>query len=268
MITILGADGFIGSHLVRRLQELRLACHAPERKENLPASNLGDVIYCIGLTSDFRSRPFDTVTAHVCKLLEVLRNFEFDSLLYVSSTRLYGTRPGMATEEEALQIAPLNPNDLYNISKALGESLSFACGKKVRVARLSNVYGNDFTSNNFLSSIITEAISTKNVTLQTSGDSEKDYININDAVDGLIKIALGGRYDVYNVASGTNVSNEVLVKKIGDLTGCGIHIDPGAPRVSFPRIDIERIRGEFGFKPSNVLDDLAQLIESYKRYGA
>lgn len=268
MITILGAYGFIGSHLVNRLRELRIACHAPEKMEDLPAGNLGDVIYCIGLTSDFRSRPFDTVTAHVCKLLEVLRDCEFDSLLYLSSTRLYGARLGMATEEEALQFAPLNPDELYNISKALGESLSFACGKKVRVARLSNVYGNDFASNNFLSSIIKEAISTKNVTLQTGGDSEKDYININDAVFGLVKIALGGRYDVYNVASGINVSNSVLVKKIGDLTGCVIHIVPGAPRISFPRIDIERIRGEFGFKPSNLLDDLPKLIESYKRHGA
>jgi len=270
-ITILGASGFIGSRLVQRLGELGLACQAPRRTDDLSAANLGDVIYCIGLTSDFRSRPFDTVNAHVCKLLEVLQTCKFDSLLYLSSTRIYGTHLSpartIATEEDVLQLAPMNPDHFYNISKAMAESLLFASRKKVRVARLSNVYGNNFASNTFLSSIIREAIFTKNITLETAADSEKDYISINDAVDGLIKIAVSGRHDVYNVASGTNVSHGQLVKNIAELTGCEVHIPPEAPTVSFPRIDIQRMGEEFEFKPSsNVLDDLSELIESYKNH--
>src|SRR5437764_55398 len=130
MITVLGASGFIGSHLVKRLGELEIECFAPRRDEKLSTKNLGDIIYCIGLTADFRSRPFDTVNAHVCKLLEVLRDSTFDSLLYVSSTRLYGTHLQTAREEDSLQFAPLDPTDIFSLSKAMGESLSFASGKK------------------------------------------------------------------------------------------------------------------------------------------
>src|SRR6267378_3887747 len=141
MITVLGASGFIGSHLVKRLRELNIECLAPGREEQLPGRNLGEVIYCIGLTADFRSRPFDTVDAHVCKLLSVLRDCEFDSLLYLSSTRLYEGHSQTAREEDSLKFGPTNPSDLFGLSKALGESLSLACGKKVRVVRPSNVYG-------------------------------------------------------------------------------------------------------------------------------
>jgi len=31
----------------------------------------GHVIYCIGLTADFRQKPFETIEAHVSKLAEV-----------------------------------------------------------------------------------------------------------------------------------------------------------------------------------------------------
>src|SRR5215204_2623584 len=99
MFTILGASGFIGSRLAKRLGALGLEYQGVGRHDVLPAASLGNVIYCIGLTADFRSRPFDTVEAHVCKLLHVLRNCEFDLLLYLSSTRLYNARDNSTTED-------------------------------------------------------------------------------------------------------------------------------------------------------------------------
>jgi hypothetical protein len=119
MITVLGASGFIGSHLVKRLEERGIPCNAPGRDQTISTGNAGDVIYCIGLTSDFRSRPFDTVRAHVCKLLEVLQDWEFDSLLYVSSTRLYRSDMPEAREEDSFQFNSLNPSDLYKSGEDL-----------------------------------------------------------------------------------------------------------------------------------------------------
>ena len=267
MITILGASGFIGSHLVERLEELGKPFDAPGRDQTISLRNAGDVIYCIGLTADFRSRPFDTVRAHVCKLLEVLQDGKFDSLLYLSSTRLYRTDMPEAREDDSFQFNSLNPSDLYNISKAMGESLSLTCGKKTRVVRLSNVYGDDLSSENFLPSVIKDALSKKEVKLQTAADSTKDYVNIRDVVDGIINIATKGQHTIYNLASGVNVSNQQLMDRISELTGCHVEFDGHAPTISFPPINIDRMRTEFEFRPSNVLADITTLVDSYRRRG-
>lgn len=264
MITVLGATGFIGHRLHERLGELDVERFAPSRDADLSGQHLGDVVYCIGLTADFRSKPFETVEAHVSKLTGVLRNSEFDSLLYLSSTRLYDKTQETA-EESTLQVAPQNPDDLYNISKAMGESIALNCGRHVRVARVSNVYGGDFASNNFLSSIIGEAIANKKILLRTSPASAKDYINVDDVVAGLIGIATRGREQIYNLASGVNVSNGELVDRLQRLTGCAVEFAHEAPTVDFPRIDIGRMQREFNFTPSRVLDDMANLIELYER---
>jgi nucleoside-diphosphate-sugar epimerase len=263
-ITVLGASGFIGSALVKRLSETKVEHLAPDRGESLTNKQLGHVIYCIGLTADFRTRVLETAEAHVGKLLTVLRDCDFDSLLYLSSTRLYRSTVGLAREEDALELQPLEPDDLYNISKAMGESLSLACGKRTRVVRLSNVYGDDFHSENFLPSIIREAITTGTLTLHTSADSEKDYVSISDVLDGLIEIATRGRRRIYNLASGNNVTNGALAARISQATGCKVEVVPNPPRVCFPPISIDRIRAEFDFKPRAVLEDLDHLVETYR----
>ncbi len=264
MITVLGSSGFIGSHLVKKLRERNQSCYCPSRIKDLSKKDLGDVIYCIGVTADFRSRPFETVTAHVCKLLKILQECTFDSLIYLSSTRLYKSTLKIAEEQDEIRVKPMNFSDLYNISKAMGESLTAACDRKTRIVRISNVYGDDFASNNFLSAVIKKAVSTKRVTLKTSLKSAKDYINVDDVVDILIQIATGSRHQIYNLASGKNVSNLELMEKVSSLTDCQVEVAPDAQTIIFPKISIQRIIEEFNFSPSNLLDDIDELVEAYK----
>ena len=70
----------------------------------------------------------------------------FDSFVYVSSARLYYN--GISTnEEDDIVINPNNLNDLYNISKVMGESACIASSKKnIKIIRPSNVTGNNFSS--------------------------------------------------------------------------------------------------------------------------
>ena len=266
-VTVLGATGLVGSHLVRRLKELDRTFFAPRREEKLIGKDLGDVIYCIGLTADFRNSPFETVEAHVCYLSEVLRTCEFRSLLDLSSSRVYQNKAAPAREEDTLQVAPSRRDDLYNLSKLMGESLSFSSDKKIRVVRLSNVYGKDFDSQNFLSKIIRQAISQSTLTISSAPDAARDYVSIDDAVDALIEIATRGKHNLYNVASGMNVTNEKLIKKISELTGCRITFDPrSVTAIRFPLISIDRMRSEFDFRPRSVLENMSSLVESYKKH--
>jgi len=265
LITVLGGSGFIGSHLIEELKQRKLEYYAPKRDEILSGRDLGSIIYCIGLTADFRSKLLETVSAHVCKLIEVIKECRFESLIYLSSTRLYGVNSTPTLEDSPLQIRPSDFSDLYNISKAMGESLTLTATANGTVVRLSNVYGTDRDSGNFLSEIIRAALKEKKILLATSLDSEKDYVDLESVVKLLIEMATKGCQErIYNVASGVNYSNATLSEKISTQTGCKVEVTPNAACLKFPRIDITKIQQEFDFVPGNLLEELPGLVNFYK----
>jgi len=259
--TILGSSGFIGSNLLTHLEHSGHSCFAPDRNHHgVFTEQLGNVIYCVGLTADFRQRPYDTVRAHVCLLADILEKSRFESLLYLSSTRVYAGALNGGEE------TPLLAGDIYNASKLTGEALCFASGRSnVRVARLSNVFGGDFDSDNFLPALIRAAVQDDHIKLSTALDSAKDYVSIDDVVTILPKIAMDGNQRIYNVASGSNTSNRELVQVIRELTGCSFEVAIGGSTISFPPIEIARLRDELGFSPAGILDHLGELVSGFRR---
>ena len=261
MFTVFGGSGFIGRNLVRRLRERGAEVRVPSRAD-MPAfgEDLGHVIYAIGLTADFRTRPFDTIEAHVSLAAKLLRENWFSSFLYLSSTRVYAGSED-TREEARLSASPLDPSDLYNLSKLTGEAICLASGReKVRIARLSNVVGPDEAkSDTFLGALCREAGS-GHIQLQTALDSSKDYIWIDDAVDLLLRIAQEGRNSVYNVASGRQTSHAEWCAAIQSRTKCSVAVDEGAPTISFAPISVDRSKDEFAFAAAPVLERIAEIL--------
>jgi nucleoside-diphosphate-sugar epimerase len=262
--TIFGSSGFIGSSLSRYLRGLGDLVFEPERgNRHIFDESLGHAIYCIGLTADFRQKPFETVRAHVCYFSEILEKARFDSLLYLSSTRVYANSI-RTIEDQMLSVNPKDPDDLYGLSKLMGESLCFTSTRPdVRVVRLSNVFGNDYTSSTFVSSVISDAVDKKSVNLNLDLKSEKDYVSIDDVVKLLRDIAGGGRHRLYNLASGRNTSNEDLLKAIHEVTHCTVRVNEEAKHLSFPKISVQRIKEEFDYSPVHVIDSIPKLVSSY-----
>ncbi|AHK45163.1 MULTISPECIES: SDR family oxidoreductase [Ensifer] len=259
--TLLGARGFVGRHLLTYLTSLGHEVIAPARDARLTEACHGThVIYAIGLTADFRQRPFDTIEAHVSLAAELLRDCDFTSFLYLSSTRVYA---GSTNTDElaALTVRPGNPSDLYNLSKLSGEAICNASGRpNVRIARLSNVVGPaSATSESFIGDLCREAAA-GHITLRSSMASAKDYIWIDDAVKLLTQIAENGQETIYNVASGQQTSNADWVTGLARHTGCRVDVADHAPTITFPPIDIDRIRAEFAFKPERVIDRIADIL--------
>lgn len=261
--TVLGASGVIGRRMVAFLQQIGHTVYTPERGDlGVWTRPLGHVIYAIGLTADFRQRPFETVQAHVSLLAELLQRADFDSLLYLSSTRVYG-RATSGNEDAPLTVLAQDPSDLYNLSKLMGESLCLHGGRSgVRIARLSNVVGgDDADSDNFVPSLL-RAAQSGHIELKTAEESTKDYIHIDDVVELLQRIAVGGQHRVYNVASGQQLRHANWTRRLADLTGCSVGTAPGAALQQFVPIDTTRIRTEFGYMPRPALSVLDSLPAS------
>lgn len=216
---------------------------------------LGHAIYCAGLTASFRSRPFETVDAHVSLLSDILQRAQFDSLLYLSSTRVYMGATNTA-ESAALTVVPDDPSYLYNLSKLLGEALCHACGRGgVRVARLSNVVGPgmDASSGNLVADLQRQAQQGLLV-LRSHPASAKDYVHIDDVVHWLPSIALAGQANTYNVASGIQTTHGQWIEWLSARHPCRVEVIDDAPLQSFVPIEVARLQTEFDVTARSVWD--------------
>ena len=161
-------------------------------------------------------------------------------------------------------VDPNQPGDLYNLSKLTGEAACLAnADPRVRIARLSNVFGHDPGSDNFLSAVLREAAATGQVLMQTSPQSAKDFIAVSDVCRALAFIAGRGAERLYNVAAGRNTTNAELGLT---LEACGIRVTYAteAPTAGFPAIDTSRLRS-LGFSSRrSVTEALPELLEQTK----
>lgn len=254
----------MGSRMVATLQARGAHVWGPSRNEAWPWSRpLGHVIYCAGLTADYLSRPYDTVQAHVSLLAQVLQQGQWESLVYLSSTRLYdGLGIATAQEDAVLPMAPSNPRHLYDLSKGLGESLCHVLGQgRARVARLACVYEGPQDASGFLPSMLRQVLAAHRagvteIRVSSSPHFVRDYVHIDDVVDALIRIALDGRQSVYNLASGVNVSNAQIFDYIQARWGCTVRPALDTVPDPVPSVDIERLRSELHWQPRSLFDGL------------
>jgi nucleoside-diphosphate-sugar epimerase len=267
--TVIGASGFIGRRLVAHLRRGGWDCRAPARDDRdfTRDGALGTVFHCAGLTADYARRPHDTVQAHVGLLDEVLAHADFDALVYLSSTRLYDGCVGSAgvDEDTPLALDPAQPRHLFDLSKALGESLCRqASGGRARIARLSCVYsGAADGAEGFLGSLLARVRAPGHgpvLEVDASAEAARDYVHVDDAVEALVAIASGGTRPLYNVAGGVNVGNRALFARLGALAGCELRALRDESVRSPAAISIERLRGEFGWRPRALLDTLPALL--------
>jgi len=262
--TVFGSKGYLGTALTDYLKSQNIECLTPDvRNEPIPKENLGHVIYAIGVPG-FKQNPIKAVDAHVFLLNKILNETNFESFLYLSSTRIY-SNASSTKENLSLVVNPSDFDNLYNISKIMGEAICNISKKQnVRIVRLSNVTGHNFNSSIFLTSIIQDAIKFKKIILQTKLESEKDYVFIDDVLDILPKISMYGKNSVYNIASGQNLTNEKIVRKIQKDTGCEVEVIKNAKKYMFLPISIELIKKEFNFKSTLVLDKFEDIINAYR----
>lgn len=260
--TVFGAGGFIGSRLCAVLEARG---HSVQRvlRDTWPARGaaLGHVIFTIGMTADFRTKPFETVESQVGLLARALHDYSFESFLALSSTRVY--RGANGTYEGAkLSVSPADADDLYNATKIAGEALCLALpNPKIRVARLSNIYGWPGPSQSFLASVLEEAARTRAVTFRTGPGSSKDYLDIDSVLKALIEISQRGRERIYNVAAGRNVSNGEIAAALA-REGVATHFEPDAPEPVFPPMDVTRLSAEFGMAPPSLIERLPSLLKA------
>jgi nucleoside-diphosphate-sugar epimerase len=251
--SIFGSTGLIGGALVRELVNQGHEVHMPQIRDGMiTKENLGNVVYCIGITTDFVSQVDSLIDSHVGLASVILSQSRYESFLYLSSTRIYeGMSETLENGDIAVSVQGLS--SFYNLTKLLGESLVLnRSNKRGRIARLSYVIddmqliGKDPISN------VMSRNSGETVFLPYHQDSQKDYVFLSEVVNTLIQIALYGRRQIYNVASGVNISFDQIRCLSKEYLGIGVELDDTENVRRNPQVNIDAIKQEFDFSSKEI----------------
>ena len=248
--TIFGSTGRIGSYLKKYITSCGDDVYCPARKDYYSSNrNLGHIIYCSGITTDFKHRSFDLIQSHVCLLFHLLKETSFDSFNYISSSRLNYPKKS-AIRKIHPEFYGDHEIDIYNASKLAGEALCLNSNlPNVKISRVCHVVDpSDKSRQNFLSDICGQAKNGE-IILNSSLSTKKNYIFIDDLAYLLKVIGPYGKKNFYNIGSNNIISNNEIVEKLVKLTNCKYILNNKVKTTLETKIDISDMIKEFNYKP-------------------
>jgi UDP-glucose 4-epimerase len=240
---VTGGAGFIGQALIRRLQAMDTevvaidlnpcpvggvrSVQADAGEPGVLESYLGpeSVVFHLAAHADVAAsvanprRDFENTFRPLFEVLESARRAGA-RVLFPSTASVFDLNSPMPLAETA----PKRPSSPYGAAKLAGEAYCAAYhrafGLDVRVARMFSVYGVGMRRF-FIHDIVRKLQrSTDRLEILGDGMQVRDYLYIDDAVEGLLLIAAGGRAgEDYNLASGQPVVLLDLAREIAALVG-------------------------------------------------
>jgi UDP-glucose 4-epimerase len=194
-------------------------------------------------------------------LMEILKDNPYTLLVFVSSGgAVYGVPEKVPIPENHAT----NPVSFYGVSKLAIEKYMYAYGVNSRlnyvVMRLSNPYGPgqvNTKGQGLIPTIIESALLNKPLRIWGDGSSIRDYIYIDDVVDGLSRvISHEGNSSLFNIGSGLGNSILELVAQIEEITEKNISLAFQTKRTfDAPAniLDISLAKAELSWKPKTEL---------------
>lgn len=196
------------------------------------------------------------------------------TFVHISTDEVYGSIDEGAWTEEW----PLAPNSPYAAAKASSDLLALSYhrthGLDVRVTRCSNNYGHHHFPEKVIPLFITNLLDGLPVPLYGDGGNVRDWLHIDDHVQGIECVRQGGRPgEVYNIGGGTELSNKKLTGLL--LEACGADwdmVEHVTDRKGHDRryaLDWTKLRTELGYEPrKDFTVGLAETVAWYRDHRA
>ena len=251
-IIITGGLGFIGGHLARRLLNDENSVTIIDKSNDtsdiidlidnkkltiinadLLTDNIDsyfeniDEVYHLAANSDVRLGEHDTKTDFnqniivTRKVLEACKKASIKSLIFTSSSVVYGSAKIIPTPEN---YGPLLPISMYGSSKLAGEALvssySSLFNIKSTIVRFANVIGKSKNAHGIIPDFI-KKLENNNQKLEIlgNGKQKKSYIYIDDCIDGILfaKNNQKNITDVFNIGSSDQLESNDIADIVCDV---------------------------------------------------
>ncbi|MET9106957.1 dTDP-glucose 4,6-dehydratase [Streptomyces zhihengii] len=188
----------------------------------------------------------------------------------ISTDEVYGS----IDEGSWPETHPLAPTSPYAAAKAAGDLVALSYhrthGLDVRVTRCSNNYGHHHFPEKVVPLFITRLLDGGTVPLYGDGGNVRDWLHIDDHVQGIERVRTKGRPgEVYNIGGGTELSNRELTGLLLDACGAGWdRVEHVADRKGHDRrysVDWTKAREELGYRPrKDFATGLAETVAWYR----
>jgi UDP-glucose 4-epimerase len=205
-------------------------------------------------------------------VLKAAKQLGIGKVVFCSSAAVYG-RP---EELPVTESHPLNPLNLYGVTKLAGEKLMEAFhlndGINTVTLRFGNVFGVGLYTNydTVIPKFVRMALDGKELTVYGDGTSSRDFVHIEDIVQA-INLALESERrgnEVFNVGGETMLIGdlarhikELIEKRSGIKVGI-VNLPPRMGETKEFSYNLEKIREALGYKPRwSVIKGIMQIID-------
>jgi dTDP-glucose 4,6-dehydratase len=219
----------------------------------------------LGATEFIRTNVAGTQT-----LLDAALRTGLKTFVHISTDEVYGS----ISEGSWPETDPLQPNSPYSAAKASSDLIALAYqrthGLDVRVTRCSNNYGHHHFPEKVIPLFITNLLDGGKVPLYGDGGNVRDWLHIDDHVQGIDLVRTKGRAgEVYNIGGGTELSNKELTSQLLEACGAGWDsVEYVEDRKGHDRrysVDCTKISTELGYEPrKDFATGLAETVAWYR----
>ena len=238
-VLISGSEGFIGTFLLKSLQELGAEVKGVDLKSGFDITDWNhieklekvDIVYhlaAIMFIPFALKNPrivYNVNVGGTLNILEYCRVNDISKLIFASSY-VYG-QPDYLPVDENHPVKPTNP---YTRSKVMGEELcrgySEDHGIKCVILRPFNIYGPG-QNEEFLIPTIFQQLQTENRITLKDPEPRRDLIYVTDMIDAYQRSAefQDKDFEVFNIGYGESYSVREIVDEILKLTGKKIEVE-------------------------------------------
>ncbi len=301
-VVVTGGAGFIGSHLIDQLVESGHSVTVIDnfstgRPENIahqqgrvriievditnfdaifPHFKDQDIVFHLAALADIVPSIVEPRAYYLSNVLgtmnvvEAARLAKIQKLIYAASSSCYGIPPKEFYPTS--EIAPINPQHPYALTKYLGEQTALRWGQiydlSVTSLRFFNVYGpRSKTSGTYevvFGTFLAQKLVHKPFTIVGDGNQTRDFIYVTDVANAMIAASFSQvKNEIFNVGTGTPQSINTLASL---LDGEKIHIPkrPGEPDCTWA--DIRKIKTILHWKPEISFSEGVQKILQHINY--
>ncbi|TAL15313.1 NAD-dependent epimerase/dehydratase family protein [Patescibacteria group bacterium] len=289
---VIGANGFVGSHLVDELVEAGYSVRAFDRfgspvrfvKNKQVEVFVGDifddqavykalegvdyVFHSFSATTPFASDsdPYGDITLNILRNVQIFEQCvaaNVKKVMFMSSGgAVYGS---LSEHKEASEMDAPIPVSPYGIGK-LGTEYYLAYfnrkyGMKSISYRLTNPYGPRQPSNSnqgVIPIFIGKIKKGEELTVYGDGTGSRDYIYIRDATKMIVKSFANAEHHTYNIGSGYQTNLNEIIESIEEATGLTAKVAHAEAPKTFlqnARVSIKRFNEEFGTLNTTTLSE-------------